>query len=158
MFIIFFTSLLTIATESIVNFADQNPTLLVKTELKRGPTNHPFIRGYYHNGNNKTICIKNIQPSEIHKYVLFLRNQVGRRVSYMHIITLYFIFYMYTFISYTNSHIILHMCASSIKPYIHPLYVIHIYILRTISFIYMTHTNHPSHTLYILYTDEHYGL
>lgn len=64
---------------NLVQFAQNNPDLAVKTELKRCV--HPFVRGNYMNGNSKTICIKNLQPENITGYVNDLRNQIGRKVS-----------------------------------------------------------------------------
>mmetsp|Transcript_9879 Transcript_9879/g.19751 ORF Transcript_9879/g.19751 Transcript_9879/m.19751 type:complete len:132 (-) Transcript_9879:40-435(-) len=64
---------------SLVPFAELNPDIIVKTELKR--CKHPFLRGSYVNGNSKTIGIKNLQPDDIHNYALDLRNQIGRKVN-----------------------------------------------------------------------------
>jgi len=64
---------------NIVDLATANPDLTIKTELKRAV--HPFLRGIYHNGNTKTICVKNIPPEEVHQYALHLRNQIGRKVN-----------------------------------------------------------------------------
>ena len=64
---------------NLVKFAETNPELMIKTELKRCV--HPFLRGNYANGNTKTICIKNLQPENITSYVNDLRNQIGRKVS-----------------------------------------------------------------------------
>ena len=67
--------------EKLFDFARANPDITVITELKRGPTNHPYLRGTYMNTNSKTIGIKNLTVEEIDNYVKFLRNQIGRRVS-----------------------------------------------------------------------------
>ena len=64
---------------NLVQFAQTNPDLLVKTVLLRN--NHPYVRGNYINGNDKTICIKNLQPEEITSYINDLRNQIGRKVN-----------------------------------------------------------------------------
>ena len=63
---------------NLVEFAQANPDLLVKTVLKRNV--HPIVRGNYLNGNEKTICIKNLEPEEITSYINDLRNQIGRKV------------------------------------------------------------------------------
>ena len=65
---------------NLVDFAKTNPDLTIKTELKRCV--HPFLRGNYANGNSKTICVKNLQPEGITDYVMDLRNQIGRKVSF----------------------------------------------------------------------------
>jgi large subunit ribosomal protein L43 len=66
---------------NLLNFAKENPTLLVRAVLRR--SRHPFVRGHYLNGNTKTIGIKNETPGDINDYVYFLRNQIGRRVSFL---------------------------------------------------------------------------
>lgn len=70
---------------NLVTLASTNPELEIKTELKRAV--HPFLRASYKNGNTKTICIKNLPVEEIQTYALFLRNQIGRRVSRIHILS-----------------------------------------------------------------------
>ena len=63
----------------MVPLAEKNPALVVKTEKKRAT--HPFLRGVYLNGNEKTICVKNLTPGEVHDYAMDLRNQLGRKTS-----------------------------------------------------------------------------
>jgi hypothetical protein len=65
----------------LVSFAESNPDLLIKTELKRNK--HPILTGQYVNGNAKTLCIKNLGPTEVETKVLFVRNQIGKRVSWL---------------------------------------------------------------------------
>lgn len=65
---------------NLVSFAQNNPDLAIKTELKRCV--HPFVRGNYANGNSKTICIKNMEPETITGFVDDLRNQIGRKVLF----------------------------------------------------------------------------
>lgn len=64
---------------NLIKFATDNPDLKVVTEKKRCV--HPFVRGTYLNKNSKTICIKNIEPEAIQKYIFDLRNQIGRKVN-----------------------------------------------------------------------------
>ena len=47
-------------------------------EIKRCA--HPILRGKYVNGNDKQICVKNMEPERILQYVMDLRNQVGMKV------------------------------------------------------------------------------
>jgi hypothetical protein len=63
---------------NLVGFAEANPDLSVKTELKRNV--HPYVQGHYANGNSKTICVKNLQPDGIEDFIFDLRNQIGRKV------------------------------------------------------------------------------
>jgi large subunit ribosomal protein L43 len=65
--------------KDLVELATANPQLILRTELKR--CKHPFLRGVYANGNEKTIGVKNLEPSTIHDYALDLRNQIGRKNS-----------------------------------------------------------------------------
>lgn len=64
---------------NLVNLAQQNPEMIIRTEIKR--CKHPFLRGIYMNGNEKVICVKNNEPEVIHNYALDLRNQIGRKNS-----------------------------------------------------------------------------
>ncbi len=64
--------------QQLVNFAKTNPTLTVRTVLKRNK--HPTLTGVYLNGNSKTICVRSEDTKEIDDRVLFLRNQCGRKV------------------------------------------------------------------------------
>lgn len=63
----------------LIKLANENSSMIIRTEKKR--STHPFLRGIYVNGNTKTICVKNLQPNEIHNYALHLRNQIGRKIS-----------------------------------------------------------------------------
>jgi large subunit ribosomal protein L43 len=63
-----------------IQFAKENPTMQVTTIKKRN--NHPFVQGDYLNGNNKVIGVKNLSLSEIREHIYFLRNQIGRKVSF----------------------------------------------------------------------------
>lgn len=63
----------------LVDFAKTNPLLEVETQIKRN--RHPFLRGYYANGNIKTIGIKNQDEDNIESFVFDLRAQIGRKTS-----------------------------------------------------------------------------
>mmetsp|Transcript_19297 Transcript_19297/g.17529 ORF Transcript_19297/g.17529 Transcript_19297/m.17529 type:complete len:132 (-) Transcript_19297:21-416(-) len=63
----------------LVDFATNNPSLIITTEIKRNK--HPFLKGIYLNGNDKVICVKNQDSNVIHNYALFLRNQIGRKMA-----------------------------------------------------------------------------
>lgn len=66
---------------TLIPFAESNPDLKIQTELKR--SRHPYLCGKYLNGNQKLIDIKNLSVEEIDSYVMDLRNQIGRKVSYV---------------------------------------------------------------------------
>ena len=63
----------------MVELAENNPSMIIRTEKKRAT--HPFLRGVYLNGNEKTVCVKNLNDYEVHGYALDLRNQLGRKTS-----------------------------------------------------------------------------
>jgi large subunit ribosomal protein L43 len=64
---------------NLIEFAKLNPHITIRTELKR--CRHPFLRGSYLNGNEKTIGIKNLEIPAIESYVKHLRMQIGRKVT-----------------------------------------------------------------------------
>ncbi|KAK7275520.1 hypothetical protein RIF29_16639 [Crotalaria pallida] len=59
-------------------FKEKNPQLEVVTELIRGQ--HPHLKGFYKNKNQKVICVKNMDPEEILLHASRLRDQLGRKV------------------------------------------------------------------------------
>jgi large subunit ribosomal protein L43 len=64
---------------NVVEFAQNNPEMMIEAQIKRNV--HPYLQGQYKSGNMKTICVKNLRPERIQEYAMFLRNQIGRRVS-----------------------------------------------------------------------------
>ena len=92
---------------SLVTFALKNPEFIIKTQLKRNV--HPFVRGYYLNGNDKTICIKNQSPELIEGYINDLRNQIGRKVTKNNISIIDFIYKLYI---YYNLSTLFYICFS----------------------------------------------
>ena len=64
---------------TLIPFAEKNPELQIRTELKR--SKHPYLLGEYVNGNKKAIGIKNLPVEDIDGYVMDLRNQIGRKVN-----------------------------------------------------------------------------
>lgn len=63
----------------VVDFCRANPDVAVETEVKRN--RHPFIRGVYLNGREKTIDCPNRDVAWIAEKVRFLNEQVGDRAS-----------------------------------------------------------------------------
>jgi large subunit ribosomal protein L43 len=62
----------------LLSFARENPQIEVIVTPR--PRKHPVIRGFYLNGNEKVICVRNSEPSQIAKAVELLRNTSGRKV------------------------------------------------------------------------------
>lgn len=59
-------------------FKDSNPQLEVVTELIRGQ--HPHLKGFYKNKNQRVICVKNLDPEDILLHATRLRNALGMKV------------------------------------------------------------------------------
>ncbi|KAK8357265.1 hypothetical protein V6Z12_A05G408400 [Gossypium hirsutum] len=59
-------------------FKEKNPQLEVVTELIRGQ--HPHLKGFYKNKNERVVCVKNMTPEDILLYGTRLRNALGRKV------------------------------------------------------------------------------
>ncbi|KGN53023.1 54S ribosomal protein L51, mitochondrial [Cucumis sativus] len=59
-------------------FKEKNPQLEVVTELIRGQ--HPHLKGFFRSNNNRVVCVKNMDPEEIHSCAMRLRNSLGRKV------------------------------------------------------------------------------
>ncbi|KAK7330993.1 hypothetical protein VNO77_25201 [Canavalia gladiata] len=57
---------------------EKNPQLEVVTELIRGQ--HPHLKGFYKNKNQRVICVKNMDPEDILLHATRLRNALGRKV------------------------------------------------------------------------------
>ncbi|CAN6457208.1 unnamed protein product [Victoria cruziana] len=58
-------------------FKASNPQLEVVTELIRGQ--HPHLKGFFKNKNQRVICVKNMTDEEILQYSTSLRNALGRK-------------------------------------------------------------------------------
>ncbi|KAL3731402.1 54S ribosomal protein L51, mitochondrial [Eucalyptus grandis] len=59
-------------------FKEVNPQLEVATELIRGQ--HPHLKAFYKNKNQRVICVKNMSPEDILLHATRLRNALGRKV------------------------------------------------------------------------------
>ncbi|KAB2016228.1 hypothetical protein ES319_D08G081700v1 [Gossypium barbadense] len=59
-------------------FKEKNPQLEVVNELIHGQ--HPHLKGFYKNKNERVVCVKNMTPEDILLYATRLRNALGRKV------------------------------------------------------------------------------
>ncbi|KAJ9162767.1 hypothetical protein P3X46_022516 [Hevea brasiliensis] len=59
-------------------FKEGNPQLELITELNRGQ--HPYLKAFYENKNERVVCVKNLTPDEILLQATRLRNSLGRKV------------------------------------------------------------------------------
>ncbi|XP_010672408.2 54S ribosomal protein L51, mitochondrial isoform X1 [Beta vulgaris subsp. vulgaris] len=57
---------------------ERNSQLEVVPELIRGQ--HPHLKGFYRNKNERVICVKNLTPEDILLHATRLRNALGRKV------------------------------------------------------------------------------
>ncbi|XP_059666029.1 large ribosomal subunit protein mL43-like [Cornus florida] len=60
-------------------FRDGNPQLKLDTELIRGQ--HPHLKGFYRNKNQRVVCVKNLSPEDILLQATRLRDALGRKVE-----------------------------------------------------------------------------
>ena len=68
-----------LATNQLVSFANANPELEIKTEIKKNA--HPFIRGEYKTGWDKTIGCKNLDNATLLKNMNMLNDSSGRKIT-----------------------------------------------------------------------------
>ncbi|CAN1166836.1 54S ribosomal protein L51, mitochondrial [Linum perenne] len=59
-------------------FKAENPHLKVETELIRGQ--HPHLKAFYKNNNERVVCVRNMTPDEVLLHATRLRNALGRKV------------------------------------------------------------------------------
>ncbi|CAM8953374.1 unnamed protein product [Rhodiola kirilowii] len=59
-------------------FKQSNPQLELETEMIRGQ--HPHLKAFYKNKNERVVCVKNMTPQEILLHATRLRNALGRKV------------------------------------------------------------------------------
>ncbi|XP_022972093.1 54S ribosomal protein L51, mitochondrial-like [Cucurbita maxima] len=60
------------------DFKKKNPQLKVVRELIRGQ--HPHLKAFYKNNNQRVVCVRNLDVEEIHLHATRLRNALGRKV------------------------------------------------------------------------------
>mmetsp|Transcript_40713 Transcript_40713/g.79705 ORF Transcript_40713/g.79705 Transcript_40713/m.79705 type:complete len:141 (+) Transcript_40713:24-446(+) len=65
--------------EKLPALQERYPHLQVETTLRSGK--HPHLEGFYKNGVNKPIGVKNTEPERIHEYAEFLIQQWGSKYS-----------------------------------------------------------------------------
>ncbi|KAM7521283.1 hypothetical protein LguiB_020245 [Lonicera macranthoides] len=59
-------------------FKDKSPHLDVETERIRGQ--HPHLKAFYKNKNERVVCVKNLSPEDVLLQATRLRNALGRKV------------------------------------------------------------------------------
>lgn len=66
-------------TETLPNFARENPQIEVRVSPR--PAKHPVIKGQYINGREKAICVRNMEPGEILKKAMILKEASGEKLK-----------------------------------------------------------------------------
>jgi large subunit ribosomal protein L43 len=66
-------------TPQLVAFANANTDLEIATVVKKGQ--HPFVRGEYRTGWDKTIGVKNMENEELLKKITMLNQSSGRKIT-----------------------------------------------------------------------------
>ncbi|RKP22737.1 thioredoxin-like protein [Syncephalis pseudoplumigaleata] len=63
----------------LVSFAKENPQIEILVTPR--PSKHPVIRGFYLNGREKVVCVRNTEPHRIAETVQLLRDTSGMKVK-----------------------------------------------------------------------------
>ncbi|CAG8595712.1 5154_t:CDS:2 [Paraglomus brasilianum] len=63
----------------LVQFARKNPQ--IEIVVKPRPSKHPVIRGIYLNGNDKVICVRNLDTATIAEKVHQIRDSSGKKAD-----------------------------------------------------------------------------
>ncbi|RUS30627.1 hypothetical protein BC938DRAFT_479149 [Jimgerdemannia flammicorona] len=63
----------------LVKFAKKNPQIEIVVQHR--PAHHPIVKGFYLNGRDKVICVRNLSPSEIGDKVKLLRDSSGAKTK-----------------------------------------------------------------------------
>ncbi|KAK8219979.1 39S ribosomal protein L51, mitochondrial [Zalaria obscura] len=66
-------------THYLPRFAQQNPQIEITVSPK--PRKHPVIKGNYINGREKAVCVANMDPKEIVKKAVLLRDASGEKLK-----------------------------------------------------------------------------
>ncbi|KJX95534.1 mitochondrial 54S ribosomal protein MRPL51 [Zymoseptoria brevis] len=63
----------------LAQFAAENPSIEVTVSPR--PGKHPVIKGQYINGREKAICVRNLEPGQIVKKAVLLRDANGEKLK-----------------------------------------------------------------------------
>ncbi|KAJ5101947.1 54S ribosomal protein L51 [Penicillium alfredii] len=65
--------------QNLPAFAREHPQIEIRVAPR--PRKHPIIRGHFVNGKDKTICVRNLEPSDILKQTLLLKDASGEKLK-----------------------------------------------------------------------------
>lgn len=66
-------------TKDLAAFAREHPQIEIRVSPR--PAKHPVIKGHYINGLEKAICVRNLEPSEIMKKTMILKEASGEKLK-----------------------------------------------------------------------------
>lgn len=66
-------------TQTLPNFARENPQIELRVAPR--PGKHPVIKGQYVNGREKAICVRNLEPIDILKKAMILKDASGDKLK-----------------------------------------------------------------------------
>lgn len=66
-------------SERLSAFARENPQIEIHVAPR--PRKHPVIKGYYINGREKAICVRNLKPEDILKKAMILKDASGEKLK-----------------------------------------------------------------------------
>ncbi|KAJ5635978.1 54S ribosomal protein L51 [Penicillium longicatenatum] len=71
--------MLAFLTQTLPNFARENPQIELRVAPR--PGKHPVIKGQYVNGREKAICVRNLEPIDILKKAMILKDASGEKLK-----------------------------------------------------------------------------
>lgn len=66
-------------TSTLPHFARENPQVEIRVAPR--PGKHPVIKSYYINGREKSVCVRKLQPEEILKKAMMLKDASGEKLK-----------------------------------------------------------------------------
>ncbi|KAL3474135.1 thioredoxin-like protein [Aspergillus californicus] len=64
---------------SLADFAKENPQIEIRVSPR--PHKHPVMKGYYINGREKAICVRNLEPQQIAQKANLLKEASGDKLK-----------------------------------------------------------------------------
>jgi len=71
--------MLSFLTHNLRSFARENPQIEITVSPR--PNKHPVLKGYYMNGRQKAICVRNLEKDQILKKAELLKNANGEKLK-----------------------------------------------------------------------------
>ncbi|KAJ5918976.1 54S ribosomal protein L51 [Penicillium verhagenii] len=71
--------MLAFLTQTLPQFARENPQIELRVSPR--PGKHPVIKGQYINGREKAICVRNLEPFEVLKKAMILKDASGEKLK-----------------------------------------------------------------------------